>query len=134
MRARAAALEPVPIAFADLFDGLGTLDLAYRAAGAALHGRRVTLPGFIGEAHGRTDRFLLVDAPGACPECSPLPVPAVTLPELRRLPADVVAGRTAVIVDGRLGVGFEVDAAGEASFLRLSGVRILPRAGAPPGV
>lgn len=124
--------SPVPIAFADLFDGLGTPDLAYRDA-AALDGRRVSLAGFIGEVHGRADRFLLVDAPGACPDCSALPVPAVTLPEVRALPAHVAAGCTAVVVDGRLGVGFEVDAAGEASFLRLRDVRIEARAGLPAG-
>ena len=115
--------EPVRVAFGDLFDGLGTPELAYRAAAAALDGRDVAVSGFVVEVHGRTDRFLLVDAPGACPHCSATPVPAVTLPELDQVPSGVV-GQAPVVVVGRLGVGFEVDAEGEASFLRLRAVRI----------
>jgi hypothetical protein len=109
--------------FEDLFEGLGTPGLAYRESAATLDGRRVAIPGFVVEVHGRDDRFLLVGTPGACPDCSAVPVPAVTLPELRTLPSDLAG--SLVVVDGCLGVGFAVDEAGEASFLRLRDVRIL---------
>lgn len=125
MPTRVAAPVPVVVAFGDLFEGLGTPGLAYRDSAAALDGHRVAIPGFVVEVHGRDDRFLLVDAPGACGDCSAVPVPAVTLPELLTRPPHVAGGRTAVVVDGYLGVGFEVDEAGEASFLRLRDVRIL---------
>ena len=114
--------RPLPIAFVDLFDGLGTPELGYRSTAAALDGQHVAIRGYVVPAHGRSDRFLLVDAPGACPDCSPAPVPAVTLAGRPTPSADV----DAVTIEGRLGVGYEVDADGEASFVRLSEIRVRP--------
>ena len=117
--------EPLPIAFGDLFDGLGTPELGYRPGASALDGRRVAVRGYVVPVHGRSDRFLLVDAPGACPDCSPVPVPALSLGELSSIPARGGGEPTAVTIEGRLGVGYEVDADGEASFLRLREARVV---------
>jgi hypothetical protein len=115
--------SPRPVGFDELFEGLGTPDLAYRAAAQALDCARVTLAGFVVPVHGREDRFLLVDAPGACPDCSPSPVPAITLPGLRGRPS--AATREArVVLCGRLEVGFAIGADGDASYLRLRDARL----------
>ena len=111
--------------FDDLFEGRGTAALGYRASAAGLDGHGVAMDGFVVPVHGREDRFLLVDAPGACPDCSPVPVPAVALPGLHELPGALAAGETRVILSGRLGVGFAIDAGGEASYLRLHDARLL---------
>jgi hypothetical protein len=123
----------VVIGFGDLFEGLGTSALSYRAAGD-LHGRQVAITGFLVAAHDRLDRFLLVDTAGACPDCAPVPVAAVALPGVRHRPARLAAD-VAVTVEGRLSVGYQVDACGEASFLRLGDVSFVRRraVGARPG-
>jgi hypothetical protein len=118
------------IEFGDLFDGVGSPQLTYRDA-SALDGRRVAITGFVVEVHDWPGRFLLVDAPGECPHCAPAPVAAVSLIGLRPPRAGLATDR-AVTVTGRLGVGYEIDAAGEASFLRLRGARIrTPRQPSP---
>jgi hypothetical protein len=116
---------PRAVTFLDLFEGLGTLDLAYRAEAAALDDRDVAMTGFVVAAHERVDRYVLVETPGACPDCSPIPVAAVTL-EWRDAPPDLGKRATPALVEGRLGVGFAIDADGHASFLRLRDARVTP--------
>jgi len=113
------------LSFDDLFENVGTPALGYRDA-AALDGHQVTIAGYVVEAHGRPDRFLLVSTPGACAHCSGAPVAAIDLPGLAAgpFPARDDAPR---LVTGRLGVGYRVDEAGEASFVRLHDAAIAPR-------
>jgi hypothetical protein len=110
--------------FDDLFEGRGTAALGYRASAGALDGGSVAIAGFVVPVHGREHRFLLVDVPGACPDCSPAPVPALALPGFHELPR-VLATDTRVVLSGRLGVGFAIDADGDASYLRLHDARLL---------
>ena len=97
--------------FSDLFAGLG-----YSARCAALSGVEVEIAGWIADSHdGRLQ--LLVAAPGGCPDCAP--VPAIVLPDFR-----IERTQTPVRLRGTLSYGFEVDASGTASFLRLENARI----------
>src|SRR5262249_44203514 len=65
--------EPVPLVlgFADLVHALGT---------AELHGRAIAIDGFLSRPHVPQADPLLVDQPGLCPDCSLVPVAAITLP------------------------------------------------------
>jgi hypothetical protein len=82
----------------------------------------VEITGFLVATHDGADRVVLTDAPGACPDCAPAPVPAVHLPGFR---APAVGGNArAVRVRGRLSYGFAVAPDGYASFLRLEGARV----------
>lgn len=107
--------EIAAVTFADLFDGLGSFDLDYSAAAQELSGRRIAISGYLSRTHGPAPVFLLVDQPGLCPDCSPVPAAAITLPGLAAFPhAEDVPVRFA----GRLDFGFRIDD-GTASFLRL---------------
>jgi hypothetical protein len=109
------------IGFTDLFDRLGTADVGYSKLAESLSGSDVEIAGFLVATHDGADRVVLTDAPGACPDCAPAPVPAVHLPGFRT-PAG--RGSRAVRVCGRLSYGFAVAPDGYASFLRLEGARI----------
>jgi hypothetical protein len=111
--------------FDDLFEGRGTAALGYRASTVALDGGSVAIAGFVVPVHGREDRFLLVDVPGACPDCSAAPVPALALAGFHELPRALATEDTRVVLSGRLGVGFAIDADGDASYLRLHDARLL---------
>jgi len=101
----------VRLKFSDLFEGLG-----YSARCAALSGRSVEIAGWIAESHdGRAQ--LLVAEPGGCPDCAP--VPAIALPDFR-----IERTPTAVRLRGRLSYGFQIDASGTASYLRLENARL----------
>ena len=115
------------VAFDQLFDKLGTLDLNYSETARALDGRRVEIEGYLATGHGDDRPLLLIDTAGACPDCSIPPVAAMTLVDLDKLPDDVVAGETRVALAGRLSFGFQVDAAGNGSFLRLADARVVRR-------
>lgn len=103
------------VGFPDLFDHLGTADLRYSARAQSLSGRDVAIEGFLSHAHGPRSAMLLVDQPGACPDCSPAPAAAITLYGTARLPQE---GEHLVRVVGRLDYGFRIDA-GVASILRI---------------
>ena len=99
--------------WSDLFE-----DLGYSARCAELSGSEVEIAGFVAENHDGSVQ-MLVAQPGGCPDCSPVPVPAITLPDFR---LENVKGP--VMLRGVLSYGFVVDAQGRASFLRLEKARI----------
>jgi hypothetical protein len=106
--------------FSDLFEGIGTPDLRYsREICAALSGQEVELAGWLSLAHPGTGRLLLVMEPGVCPDCSPAPVACLDLPGFV-----APRGSSAVRLRGRLSYGFQRDAQGSASFLRLEEARL----------
>ena len=105
---------PLVLRFDDLFDHAGTLDLRYSATARELSGREVVIEGYLSQSHGPHPRWSLVDQPGVCPDCSP--VPAIALPGAR---APMRAGDSgAVRVRGRLDYGLRIDD-GVASMLRI---------------
>lgn len=106
------------IEFADLFDGLGSTELAYGKRAAELSGATVSIRGYVITPHQDlgAQACLLVDAQGTCPDCAPVPVPAIHLPGFR---AGAARSAQAVRLRGRLSYGFAVAADGYASFLRL---------------
>jgi hypothetical protein len=112
----------VRVAFTDLFDRIGDADVGYSARAAKLSGVEVVVRGYLVKPHADAAQWMLVDAPGACPDCAPAPVPAIQLPGFSTGPR-VSDGATAVRLRGRLSFGFEIDAAGNASFLRLVDAR-----------
>jgi hypothetical protein len=121
--APAAALgtsAPLALCFEDLFEHLGTLDLRYSAAARELSGRDVVIEGYLARAHGPHPHWSLVDQPGACPDCSP--VPAISLPGAS---APLLAGDDGrVRVRGRLDFGLRI-ADGIASMLRIEQAAVL---------
>ena len=108
------------IEFADLFDRVGTADLGYSRLAESLSGAEVEIAGFLVATHEGAGHVVLTDAPGACPDCAPAPVPAVSLPGF----AVRAPGAGAVRVRGRLSYGFAIAADGYASFLRLEDARV----------
>ena len=97
--------------FSDLFEGLG-----YSSRCAELSGTEVEITGFVVESHDGRAR-LLVSQSGGCPDCSPEPVAAITLPAFQN------AGG-AVTLRGVLSYGFSIDGEGAGSFLRLEKARV----------
>ena len=97
--------------FSDLFEGPG-----YSARGAALSGAEVEIAGYVVDSHDGSAR-LLVAEPGGCPHCSS--VPAIALPGFR-----TKSGQGEVTLRGTLSYGFQVDASGAASCLRLENARL----------
>ena len=90
------ARRRVRIGFDDLFAGRGTSAMEFRADVARLSGERVEIAGFlmpleahlpgpeVAHRHGvacEPSAYVLTDEPGVCPDCSPVPVPAVFVPE-----------------------------------------------------
>jgi hypothetical protein len=65
--------------------------------------------------------LLLVDQPGLCPDCSPVPAAVITLPGASCAPRE--GDERPVRVVGRLDYGFRIDA-GVASFLRIEGAAL----------
>ena len=98
--------------FSDLFEGLG-----YAARCAELSGAEVEIAGWIADSHDASG-MLLVAEQGVCPDCSPEPVPAITLPGFKMDPGQLVRLR------GTLSYGFAADAAGTGSMLRLENARL----------
>src|SRR5712691_1894384 len=112
---------PLMLRFDDLFDHAGTLDLRYSASARELSGREVMIEGYLSQSHGPHPRWTLVDQPGACPDCSP--VPAIALPGAR---APMRAGDDGPVrVRGRLDYGLRIDD-GVASMLRIEHATIWP--------
>ena len=99
--------------FSDLFEELG-----YSARCAELSGNDVEIAGFVVESHDGSVQ-MLVSQPGGCPDCSPVPVPAITLPAFR-----LENAKGPVMLRGVLSYGFLVDAQGNASLLRLEKARV----------
>ena len=121
---------PLPLGFADLFDHLGTDELRYSAAAKDLSGRDVAIEGFLSPAHGPRPALLLVDQPGLCPDCSPVPAAVITLPGASCAPRE--GDERPVRVVGRLDYGFRIDA-GVASILRIEGAALEPARDATEG-
>jgi hypothetical protein len=117
--------EPTPLAFADLFDHLGTTELCYGERAKSLSGRYVTIEGFLAHAHGPRAAALLVDQPGLCPDCSPVPAAVITLTGASAFPP--AGEERPVRVTGRLDFGFRIDD-GTASMLRIEAATVLPLA------
>ena len=109
------------IGFDMLFDRLGTTEVGFGTAAAALDGAEVEIKGYLSPAHDGSGAIALAHTPGACPDCSPVPVAAIQLPGF--VSPAVVGGR-AVRLRGRIEFGFAIDAGGNGSFLRLADARI----------
>ena len=109
--------------FDDLFENRGTLALRYRPDAATLDGLPVEIEGVVVRTHGEPPRLLLTERDEGCPDCAPIPVPAIFLPDLREVPAGVVPGLTRVVVQGTLRVGFAIDAEQYGSFVRIEAAR-----------
>ena len=107
------------IAFDDLFTGRGSEALAFSGRAEELSGADVEIGGFLVPLHAEPGRFALVDTAGACPDCAPVPVAAVHLPDFRAR-----ARPGPVRLRGRLSYGFAIAADGYASFLRLEDARV----------
>jgi len=119
---------PLAVEFADLFDHLGTIDLRYSATIAALNGRDVVIEGYLSHPHLPGYDLSLVDQPGLCPDCSPVPAAAICLPGAR-VPQMADDGPRLILVSGRLEFGLRV-VNGTASMLRImaSTIRLAERA------
>jgi hypothetical protein len=97
--------------FPDLFEGL-----EYSARCVELAGAEVEIAGWVVETHDGAAQMLVAE-PGGCPHCS-------------QVPAVALVGRVfetkgnPVTLKGTLCYGFQMDAAGNASFLRLEGARV----------
>ncbi len=109
------------ISFSDLFDARGTGDIAFSAAAGAMSGREIVIEGYLAHAHGPGAAVSLVDEPGACPDCSAVPVAVIALPDLRLVPRE---GEGTVCVAGRLEFGLRI-VNGTASMLRIEQARIV---------
>ncbi len=105
--------------FSELFDGVGTDELRYSERCKALSGSDVELSGYLSQDHPESGRVMLVDQPGVCPDCSPAPVACLALPGFVTKSTD-----SAVRLQGRLSYGYECDAQGNATFLRLESARV----------
>jgi hypothetical protein len=116
--------EPLVVEFADLFDQLGTVDLRYSATMAALNGRDVSIEGYLSHPHVPGGDLSLVDQPGLCPDCSPVPAAAICLPGARA-PLTAGGGPRLVLVRGRLEFGLRI-VNGTASMLRIMACTVRP--------
>lgn len=112
----------LPVALADLFDGVGTTTLSYAPACRTLNGQRLTVTAELTRSHDG-QQWLAVSEAGICPDCSPTPVAVLQLNGLA-LPEDFVATGS-LRLQGRLSYGFAVDAQGNASFLRLEEAQLV---------
>ena len=119
---------PLVVQFADLFDHLGTVDLRYGAAVAALDGRDVVIEGYLSHPHLPGHDLSLVDQPGLCPDCSPVPAAAICLPGASA-PLTADEGPRLMRVNGRLEFGLRI-VNGTASMLRImtSTIRLVEHA------
>ena len=104
------------LGFADLFDRLGTEEVRYSTAAKGLSGREITIEGYLSHTHGPRGSMLLVDQPGVCPDCAPVPPAVITLHGATPILSE--GGEQPVRVIGRLDFGFRIDD-GVASFLRI---------------
>lgn len=107
----------------DLFDHRGSDRLAYSARCGHLSGGWLQFETLVARNHDGS-RWIAVDQPGACPDCSAVPVAALQLPGFEP-PAGLDPDRP-LRLRGRLSYGFAVDADGHASFLRLEDAELVP--------
>jgi hypothetical protein len=105
-----------------LFEGMGTERLTYAPRCHALSGGWLQLETLVARSHDGS-RWLAVDQPGACPDCSAVPVAVVDLPGFE--PPPNLDPDQPLRLRGRLAYGFAVDAQGQASFLRLEGAELV---------
>src|SRR4051812_12684360 len=99
-------MQSPDLSFKELFDGLGTQALNYSGRCADLDGKDVELKGYLSRVHDGSQDVLLVNEPGACPDCSAVPVAALLLCgfKMKKIP-----GEKAVKVRGTLSYGFRID-------------------------
>jgi hypothetical protein len=109
------------ILFADLFEGSGTDGVGYSTRCQVLSGQEVEIQGWLSPAHDGSEKVLLVNQPGACPDCAPAPVPSLLLP---RFAHGKIKTEEAVRLRGTLSYGLQIEQDGSASFLRLERARI----------
>ena len=81
----------------------------------------MVIEGFLSRSHGPHSTVSLVDQPGLCPDCSPVPAAVIALPGMR---APMREGDGAVRVAGRLDYGLRI-ADGVASLLRIEELGIV---------
>jgi hypothetical protein len=115
------------IGFDLLFDRVGQAEVGFASNAATLDGEEVEIKGYLSPAHDGRGPAMLVSAPGICPDCSPVPVPAINLPGFA---VPKAPGGRAVRLRGRIQFGFSIDADGNGSFLRLVEAQVatgLPR-------
>ena len=103
------------LSFSDLFDENG-----YRGGCGQWSGQEVEISGYLNATHDGAAR-MLVSVPGACPDCSPVPVAAIDLPGF-----EGEASEARVTMRGMLSYGFAVDEKGNASFLRIERASLQP--------
>lgn len=108
--------------FGDLFEGLGSEALNFGAGCAAYSGEEVEIRGYLSPAHDGSGNVVLVNEPGACPDCSAAPVAAILLCGFS-VPKNLKA-ETPVKMRGMLSYGLMIDKQNNASFLRLESARI----------
>src|SRR5258706_6984623 len=108
--------------FGDLFEGLGCETLNFGPGCAAFSGKEVEIQGYLSPAHDGSGSVLLVNEPGACPDCSVAPVASIRLSGFS-IPKNLKA-ETPVKMHGTLSYGLMIDKQSNASFLRLEGARI----------
>ncbi len=111
--------EPHPIAFSDLFDGMGTMTCGISQRAGALAGQVVEIEGFLVRPHSGHDKHLLTANAGICPDCSMMPEPTILLCDVAPPRSASLGGDGRVHAVGLLEYGFEISATGDASFLRL---------------
>jgi hypothetical protein len=118
-QASIAPVKPEEVKFADLFEGLGTEELAYNIKRCELlSGGEVEIVGYLSPSHDGSGDVMLVSRPGDCPDCTPVPVAAILLPGFTaKEAADPVKLR------GKLSYGLRMDQ-DKASFLRLEEARL----------
>lgn len=119
--------DPSPryVTFEDLFDNVGTDDLRYSQRAADISGTAIAIEGFLAHAHTHEipEEMLLVDQPGLCADCSPVPAAVISLPGA--IFDAGPAGGSPVRVVGRLDFGFKIEH-GVASFIRIEDAAISP--------
>jgi hypothetical protein len=116
----------ITVTLQDLFDHLGTDRLGYSERCKGLSGEWVEFAAHVVRTHD--DRqWMVVDQPGACPDCSPVPVAAMQLPGFDPPPGTDLSGP--VTLRGNLSYGFAIGEDGYASFLRLEQARLVVLAG-----
>ena len=111
------------VRFSDLFDGIETGEPRHSERCKSLAGREVEIIGYLSRAHPESDRAMLVNQPGICPDCAPEPVAFLYLPGFS-VNSMSSTGATAVRLLGRLACGLERDDEGNATYLRLEQARI----------
>jgi len=124
--AKLAEAKVEEVRFEELFEGLGTEELAYNIQRCeSLSGGEVEIVGYLSPVRDGSGDVMLVSRPGDCPDCTRPTVAAILLPGFAAKEAGA-----AVKLRGKLSYGFRMDRENKASFLRLEEARL--SGGLPP--